>query len=346
MEPKMKPRDKKGRKIRLIIKKLFSMRYSACCISAITSAALLQLPAFVSSCVMQETKSPAYIGQQIYIQCTKNPRLPELDCFFFHTEGARLLDSYQQIPVSGDGTVTGISTTGPRLLVVVSGSGENDWYGIRQYPDLCKLRFSLMDEDPGNPQMLGEVFLDDTPRREVKLSLRPALAQIRLRSVSADFSGYPYDGEPFVNTSVYLGNAVTECLPLALDGVRPAALSWINTGDVDSVGVSRFPFPEMLLQEGIGPIGKEPCTVSREFYCYPGPDTRIVLVGRVGDDLCYYPVPLGTLLPGRSYELDVRLTRKGAPSPYMPVQSGTVVAESTSFPWDWNEPLYLPLEYD
>lgn len=306
-------------------------------------AALLQLPAFVSSCSQAALPERARSGQQIYIQWNKNPRKPVLDCFYFDTESAQNLDSYQQIPVSGSGSVTAVSTVGPRRLVVVSQNGTQDWYNVHTYADLCKTRFSLSDEEADSPQMVGEALLGESLSQKCSLSLKPALVRIGLRSVAADFHRYPYAGAPFVCTSLYLSYAVTECLPLAQGAARPAPLSWVNAGEVDSTAVLGLPHPEMLLQEGCGAVGPSPLSVSREFYCYPGKMLRLVLVGTVGEDLCYYPVPLGSLQAGQSYELDLTLTRKGAPQADIPVQAGTVVVETASLPWEWKEPLYIEL---
>ena len=323
---------------------LFSIpRLIACCTSATTVAVLLQLPAFVTSCARAQLTDHSRKGQQIYIQWTKNPSQALLDCFYFDTEPPENLDSYQQIPISGNGTVAGVSTLGPRRLVVLSQNGSGDWYGIRTYADLCKLRFSLADEDPDRPQMLGEAVLGEALSQPCSLSLRPALTRIGLRSISADFRRYPYAGEPFVCTGVYLAYAVTECLPLAIGKARPAPLSWLNAGEPDSTQVLRLPHPEMLLQEGFGTVGPARRTLSLDFYCYPGPQLRLVLAGKVGEDLCYYPVPLGNLQAGQSYELDLTLTRKGAPSADLPVQSGTVLVESASIPWEWKDVLEIEL---
>lgn len=307
-------------------------------------AAFLQLPAFVSSCSQATLIPPAREGQQIYIQWNKNPRQPVLDCFYFDTESAQNLDSYQQIPVSGQsGSVMAVSTAGPRRLVVVSQSRRQDWYAVRTYADLCKTRFSLSDEEPDCPQMVGEALLGEALSRKCNLSLRPSLVRIGLRSLSADFRRYPYAAEPFVCTSLYLAYAATECLPLALGKARPAPLSWLNAGEPDSTAVLQLPHPEMLLQDGCGEVGQSRVTLSREFYCYPSEQLRLVLAGKVGEDVCYYPVPLGSLQAGQSYELDLTLTRKGSPSAFIPVQGGTVVVETVSLPWEWKDPLHVEI---
>ena len=283
--------------------------------------------------------------RQIYIQWTNYPRQALLNCFYFDTKGAQNLDSFQQIPVWGEGTVPGLSSVGQRRLVIVCEKEDSstDWYAVRNYADLCKHRFRLEDEDPARPQMVAEVLLEESVLQNTVVTLTPALTRIGLRSISADFRGKPYADEPFVVDAVYLGYAVTECLPLALGSARPAPLSWINAGEADSVALRKFPLPGMLWQGDIGPVGAQRQEISRNFYCYPGPQVRLVLAGRVGDDVCYYPVSVGPLQGGKAYQLDLTLTRKGSPSPDIPVQAGTVVVDSFTEPWETHETTYVAL---
>ena len=57
-----------------------------------------------------------------------------------------------------------------------------------------------------------------------------------------------------------------------------------------------------LLQDGVGAVGKTRIFPGREFYCYPSDKLRLTLVGRVGEDVCYYPVPLPGLRAGETWE--------------------------------------------
>ena len=285
---------------------------------------------------------------QIYIQRTKYPINSTVDLFCFDTTGPCRLDSYQKIPVVGEEPVFGLSTRGPRRLVALAGlfTSREDWADVRTYGELCKVQFSLKKDSPQNPLMAGEILVEDAPDRQATLSLKPMLVKIRLRSVSAQFDTRPYAGTPFFNASLFLGYAATECLPLGGEDA-PRALSWVNTGYPDSVAVRQFPFPEMLLQDGVGDIGETRIYPRRDFYCYPSKQLRLVLAGRVGEDVCYYPVPLPGLRPGETYELDLTLLRKGSPEPDVPVESGTVLLETQTVPWKREEPLTAEfLSYD
>lgn len=299
---------------------------------------LWSLPALFSSCSARE-ELPRARESQIYIQSTKYPIQGSVDLFCFDMAGPCRLDSYQKVPVVGTAPVYGISTRGPRRLVAVSGlrTAREDWMEIRTYGDLCKKRFSLADDAPTAPLMVSEAVLEDAAAQQVSLSLKPMLVRIRLRSLSADFDARPYAGTPFFNSSIFLGYAVQECLPLgSADGPRP--LSWLNTGLPDSLAVMQLPFPEMLLQDGVGAVGKTRIFPGREFYCYPSDELRLTLAGRVGEDVCYYPVPLPGLRAGETCELDITLQRMGSPDPDIPVQPGAILVETQTVPWVREEP--------
>ena len=308
-------------------------------------AALLQLPALFSSCTLLQSDVNEAHGRQIYIHWNKNTIQPPVDLFSFDTTGAQVLDSYQRVIAQNGGSVHALTGSGPLRLAALTDSDTQpeDWYGIRTYADLCKHRFSLETDSPENPHMAAEILLDDAPARSVTLELTPMLARVRLHSIQADFHRYPYANTPFDNTLLYLGNAVTECLPLG-GGGQPAPLSWINSGEPDSSAVLRLPQPRLLLQEGCGPVGNIRIYPQREFYCYPGPDVRLVLAGRVGDDFCYYPVPLPQLQGGQTLDLQITLTRKGSPDPQQPVLPGTVKTETYTVPWKTESPLNITWE--
>ena len=329
-----------GRKKRnTVIHYLF--RNSACRLSAAITTALWQLPAFFS-CTSLQSDSPVERERQIYIQWNKKPTTNPVDLFFFETSGAQNLDAYQQIPAWSQTPVYGLSARGPRRLVAFSGmqEGPEAWYGIRTYGDLCKQRFSLEEDRPESPLLVGEAILEDEASRQIQLEMKSLLTHIRLQSVSAQFEGLPYAGAPFENTLLYIGYAGIECLPLGWSE-RPALLGWLNSGAPDSLAVLRLPRPDMLLQEGCGTIGATRIYPQRDFYCYPGPQTRLVLSGSINGDTCHYPIPLPQLQAGGSYRLNLTLRRKGSPSPDLPVQSESVLVESETVPWIWEEPQHI-----
>ena len=271
-----------------------------------------------------------------------------MDLFFYDTLGARRLDSYQQIlRPSGDAPLYGLSGPGARLVVALSGTAGSlpAWPETGTYGNLCKLRYSLEKENPQAPQLAGECLVDDGLSRLAEIPLQTRLSAIRIHSISCDFSGRPYAGTAFSHNKLYLTYAGAECQPL--DAGEGYPLSWINPGCLDSAAVLRLPHPEMVLQEGIGPIGEERRYPERTLYCYANPAleerlgqpvTHLVLEGTVGGHRCYYPIPLPGLEPGRCYVLDITLRRMGSPAPDLPTRSGSYVLTSQVLPWEEREP--------
>ena len=324
------PQHAKAMKGRKIYNHFFFTRIAARHASVITLSAIMQFPAFFSSCDTLRARSE----RQIYLQSVKYPIQYPVDLFFFDTTGTQLLDAYQQLSPKEGVPIMGLSRGGSKRLVAISGypATAEAWYGIRGYADLCKLSFQLEKDSPSAPMQYGEILVVDGASREVTLPLNPLLVHIQLRSVSCDYSTQPYSNGSFFNKLIYLTYAGAECRPLGA-GDAPESLSWLNPGYLDSMAVLRLPRPEMVLQEGCGEIGPSRLNLNRDFYCYPGPNTCLVLEGRVGADICYYPIPLRNMKAGCSFRLDLTILRKGAPEPDMPVESGTVVIESITVPW-------------
>ena len=305
-------------------------------ISAATLTAVMQFPAFLSSC----TRESAPLQQtQIKIEwTTKGPAPEAIDLFFFDTLGVQLLDSYQQLLLPQDKPF-GVSGSGPQRLVALSGkAGEKGrWAQIRTYGNLRKHSFSLARESVSSPLLCAEVLLQEGTSRQTRVHLRPMLTAIRLHSVSCDFSGRPYALSYFVNTQTFLSFAGSEYMPLGEEeGKEP--VSWMNPGYLDTAAVRALPDPEMLWQKGLGEVGRKRIYPNRTFYCYPGNRTHLVLEGHIGETVCYYPIPLPPLTPDTCLDLDITLKRMGSPSPDIPAESGAVVVELTKRPWEEREP--------
>ena len=316
-------------------------------ISVAIITALLQVPAFFSSCEHPLAVSEdAPIGTQIYIQWTKNTTPQAIDLFFFDTLGAQKLDSYQQIrwPESSARTY-GVSGAGAKRMVALSGTvGTTDsWLDICNYGSLCKKTFRLEEENPGAPHLVAEALLPDAASRMQLLNLQPMLSQIRLVSVSCNFSGRPYHDPAFLCSKVYLTNVATEYKPLGPGGGHP--VSWINAGSLDSVATQALPHPELILRPGLGRLGPETRSTNLLFSCYANPAghgdiprTRLVLEGTVDGILCYYPIEIPSLEPAKEYQFSLTLKRMGSADPDIPVQSDAVLVETQTIPWQTRDP--------
>ena len=308
--------------------------------------AFLQVPALFSSCERVSISTEVHTEAQIYIQWTKNTTPEAIDLFFFDTLGAQKLDTYQQIlDVPGRSRQYGVSGPGAKRLVALSGTaGSTDpWLDIRNYGSICKKTYRLEEEDLDAPQLVAETLLDHSASRITLLNLQPMLSQIRINSVSCDFSGRPYAGKFFSNSKLYLTYAGTEYKPLGPGGGHP--VSWINAGALDSLATLALPHPEMMLQEGLGDIGPQRQYPGLSFFCYanPGrqegiPRTRLVLEGTLDGHLCYYPIEIPHLEAAQAYSFDITLRRMGSPDPDIPVSSDAALVETITVPWQDREP--------
>lgn len=314
--------------------------------SVVIVTALLQAPAFFSSCEHVSDSIQPLTGEQIYIQWTKNTTPDAIDLFFFDTDGAQKLDTYQQIAdIGNDMHQYGVSGAGAKHLVALSGTPgyTAPWLDILNYGSLCKKTYRLEDEVLDYPQLVAEARLDNSASRRMPLHLQPMITQIRIRSVSCDFSGRAYAGKFFSSNRIYLSYAGIEYKPLGPGGGHP--VSWINAGSLDSLATLELPHPEMILQTGLGEIGSTRIYPERAFYCYANPAghegiprTRLVLEGMLDGQLCYYPLELPDLQAGQVYALDLTFRRMGSAHPDIPVSSDVVLVETQTVPWESREP--------
>ena len=100
----------------------------------------------------------------------------------------------------------------------------------------------------------------------------------------------------------------------------------------------------MVLQEGVGDIGKVRRYPDRPFFCYANPRgqdgiprTRLVLEGTLDGQHCYYPLEISHLEAGKVYNFDITLRRMGSPDPDIPVSSDAVLVETQIIPWESRE---------
>lgn len=322
----MMRKTQKGR-LRTAIYYIFFFLHIASCTSVAPMTVFFQSPAFLSS-----------------------PH-GQVDLLFFECTGPGRLEAYQRAPVREGRLSYGLSGSGERRIAAISAPGDSlfPYADILYYGDLCQRVVSLDDEDPDHPVLYGEVRVSEGISRTAEIRLRPALCRILLRSVSCDFSGRPYAGSLFENTRLYLTHAGTGYRPFGTEEHIP--VQWMNTGMADSLACRSLTHPDMLLQDGLGPLGTKRQTAGRRFYCYPNPATEdalglsrtcLVLEGLVNGIRCYYPLPLPGMQAGGSYTLDVTLLRMGTPGPDIPAEPGTFQLDLHTEPWTYEPWVEIP----
>ncbi len=314
----------KGRKY-ITTNTVFINALSACRVS-VAITALLQFPAFLASCTQE----------QIQVRIDKAPHLysyGSVDVFVFCNEAPYLLDSYQQFP-STDAPVYVSSGQGSKIIAALSAK-EGDLYaraGVRTYQDLCRVSFPLLEDSPSAPCFYGTVTVGEGSSRSAAMEVSPLISSIRVRSVSCDFGGRPYEEHGFHNDRLYLVNVVSEFCPLQAEGGRP--VSWLNYGAM----TDDHPY---IAAPGYGDIGRERVYPDMVLFCYPNPrgspPTRLVLEGTVGPERCFYPINIDVPRGGMAVNLDITLHRMGTRDPDSPAAPGTYTVEYSTVPWNEKE---------
>ena len=309
--------------------------------SAATRGAFWHLPAFLFlACTPQmlpEEPAPAARKTQIYINAVGKTSPQGLDLLFFQDAPLFRLDAYQHLNGVSGGRVTGTSSTAARKIVILSNYPTDTyaWSGIRSLGSLADLPFRLEDEDPAAPMLYGESEAGSMGR----VTLRPMLAKITLRSIACEFSERPYAGERLQDVRAYLTYASQECRPFAPED--PPS-SWLNAGRLDEAGTAALSHPETVLQTLTASLGGR-IYPSAGFYCYPNPSdgsefgspvTRLVIEGKLRGTTYYYPIDLPGLQADVQYRMDVTLTRAGTTDPDTPAASGSIRLESQVLDWD------------
>ena len=287
-----------------------------------------------------EESVPAARKTQIYINAIGNTNIRGLDLLFFQEAPLYRLDAYQHLDGVSGGRVTGTSSTAARKVVILSNyPGEAyAWTGVRSLGSLSDLPFRLEDENPAAPMLYGESEAGSMGR----VTVRPMLAKITLRSIACEFSERPYAGERLQEVRAYLTYASRECRPFAPED--PPS-SWLNAGRLDEAETAALSHPEAVLRTLAASLGGR-IYPSAAFYCYPNPSdgsefgrpvTRLVIEGKLRGTTYYYPIDLPGLEADVQYRMDVTLTRAGTTDPDTPAAAGSIRLESQVLDWDGRE---------
>ena len=287
-----------------------------------------------------EESVPAARKTQIYINASGITNIRGLDLLFFQEAPLFRLDAYQHLDGVSGGRVTGTSSTAARKVVILSNyPGEAyAWTGVRSLGSLSDLPFRLEDENPAAPMLYGESEAGSMGR----VTVRPMLAKITLRSIACEFSERPYAGERLQEVRAYLTYASRECRPFAPED--PPS-SWLNAGCLDEAETAALSHPEAVLRTLAASLGGR-IYPSAAFYCYPNPSdgsefgrpvTRLVIEGKLRGTTYYYPIDLPGLEADVQYRMDVTLTRAGTTDPDTPAAAGSIRLESQVLDWDGRE---------
>ncbi len=273
-----------------------------------------------------------------------------LDIFFFNDDPLQRLDAYQRLEGGVLPAAVGASRSGRKILAVLANHSPEGfhWAEAASLEVLRARMFRLQDEDPAHPQMsaLQPVMAGSA----VPVTLSSPLSCIEVGSLKCDFSERNYRDASLEDVRIYLTN-VNAAVPVFCDTL-PSPVEILHAGRFRPADQQGFRHPEILIDSLPQPVGKQICHPETRLYCYPNattqsspgsPPTRLVIEGKMQGKTCFYPLEIGRgtwgvtppgILPGRTYRFDVTLTRRGADTPDMSLEPGTVQCSLSVMPWN------------
>ena len=214
--------------------------------------------------------------------------------------------------------------TGPKKVVSLVNAPEMT--DVTTYSALCSASSFLEDNTIDSMVMSGETEVNLTATSSVTIPVSRLAAKVVLRQVMNNFRFKSDQDAEFLVTHVYLLNVGAE------RGYLSAATpkQWYNMMELDT-----FDSPAFTYEQLSSPVKlpySSTWTADKYFYCYPNPTetdssdetwsarrTRLVLEATLDGEVMYYPVTLPVIEPNSSYEVTVKITRRGSPSPDIPV---------------------------
>lgn len=272
----------------------------------------------------------------------------DVDIFVFNDDALGRLDSYQRFLYDGTEDINTASRKGHKIIAAAVNAGKDmsGWSGINSFDGLKTTVIELRKEDPSHPAMCGTAIADMGDSPECDVVLTPMLSEIHISSIRCDFSGKPYAGETLSDVRFYLIN-VNGMAELFRDGGF-VPMSIVNAGALSETDMADMKHPDMLLRTIDEDIGSSPVNADCSLYCYPNeseeesagsPFTRLVIEGRLGEELYYYPINVnrsdggGGIGRNCRYSYDIVLTRSGTKDPDIPADPTMVQIRSKVQPW-------------
>ena len=194
------------------------------------------------------------------------------------------------------------------------------------YSELCSTSSFLDDNTIDSMVMYGETEVNLTATSSVTIPVSRLAAKVVLRQVMNNFKFKSDQDAEFLVSHVYLLNVGAE--KGYLSDVSPKL--WYNKMELDMEEAPAFTYEQ--LSSPVKLPYSSTWTADKYFYCYPNPTetdsrdetwsarrTRLVLEATLDGEVMYYPVTLPVIESNSSYEVTVKITRRGSSSPDIPV---------------------------
>jgi hypothetical protein len=229
-------------------------------------------------------------------------------------------------------------TPGSKKVVTLVNAPELT--GITSYTQLAHTSSLLTDNTIDSMVMAGEKDIELSATSSITVPVSRLAAKISLKQVINSFEFKSDQESAFCVTRIYLLNVAGE--KAYLSDSQPEI--WHNKMELDTDGAPEYTYD--LLSSNITIPYNGTYTADKYYYCYPngtksdssGSDwsaryTRLVVEATLGGEVMYYPVSLPEVLPNSAYEITLRVTRHGSPSPDIPVTG--IAAEFKIEVQDW-----------
>lgn len=251
--------------------------------------------------------------------------IKSIEAFFFEREKNGTLDCYQRID-NPQSTCTVASGSGDRTLLIIANSNKDQysWADIKNLKTFSEVTIDLEEESLDTPIMSS--IINTKAGEDINLNLIPLGSQIILRSIACDFSGKPYAHENFTLTRVYLTYVNASCRIIPEQVTLPSRI--INAGILDEEHLKVFSQKDLIVKEFNQVVKTTTIYPNCTLYCYANnsvvesvgtPFTKLVIEGKIGNDVYYYPIKInsenGGLSRGDMFIYDIILTRTGSTDP-------------------------------
>lgn len=279
-----------------------------------------------------------YIPVKLAVLHNSDEVVETLEVLAFNDDKFQKLDCYQRFERPLSGIIDISSQNGEKIIMACANSHfkRQDWMHINSLAGLEDIKAELEDEVRGKPVMSGSLRTNAGSAGEY-IRLERLHSEVRLRSISCDFTGRAYEGEKIENARVYLTNVNATC---PLWGDSRYAERYINRGMLSENDINRFQDKSLILNN-LERIGKDMTYCNVKMICYPNqPDsegpgtsfTRLVIEGDIAGQTWYWPIDINRgddiaqegVGRNMEYIFDICITRKGSADPDTAIETGSV----------------------
>lgn len=247
-----------------------------------------------------------------------------LQIFVFNTDGN--LEAYS----SEDATSLSLTcTTGEKdVYAIVNAPALNAVYTLQQLKESVS---ELADNQMGNLVMSGTKHVELSANATVEVEVSRLVAKITLSEIKTEFTLQQHKDLEFRILSVHLQNVPTQ--QLYCDGNYTSHRCSLTSLDADAPEVTYkdaqntlLP-PDQLLNTAYTMYSYSTITAGNT------EAVKLILKTSLGGAIYYYPVELPALQSNNAYTVSLKITRPGALSPEVEVDSNTLSSAVDVKPW-------------